>query len=82
MKGKTMISSKEFAEQVGRSYQTVMYWLRNGLVPGVEVIQETRGPVYLVPQSVVEQFKLEGVRRGRPPKPKKERASKKKASKK
>lgn len=64
-----MITPHEFAEQVGRPYQTVLYWLRNKMVPGAEVTQETRGPVYLVPQSAVAQFKDNGPKRGRPRKP-------------
>jgi hypothetical protein len=67
---KKMITPMEFAERVGRPYQTVMYWLRKNLVPGVEVIQESRGPVYSVPESQVERFKKQGPIRGRPPKQK------------
>jgi hypothetical protein len=40
---KGMLSAKEFADRAGRLYQTVMYWLRQGLVPGVEAAQESRG---------------------------------------
>ncbi|MGH9760700.1 MAG: hypothetical protein ACREDR_26885 [Blastocatellia bacterium] len=71
-----MISPKEFAAAVGRPYQTVMYWLRNEMVPGVEVIAESRGPIYLVPQKAVEQFKNFSPRRGRPPNPKSARGKK------
>ena len=64
-----MISPQEFANEIGRPYDTVMRWIRNGLVPGVKVIQETRGPVYLVPADAVEKFKDFGPKRGRPRKP-------------
>ena len=70
MKKKGMISPKEFAEAIGRPYQTVMYWLRNGLVPGVEVVEESRGPIYLIPQKAVDKFKDFSPRRGRPPRAK------------
>jgi len=66
MGDKDMISAKEFADLVGRPYQTIMYWLRNDLVPGVEVVQESRGPVYFVPREAVKQFKGKGPKRGRP----------------
>lgn len=65
-----MITPKEFAERVGRPYQTVMYWIRQNLVPGVEVVQESRGPVYFVPVEAVNKFKNKGPKRGRPPKQK------------
>lgn len=63
-----MITPKEFAAEVGKPYATVLYWLRSGLVPGVEVIQESRGVAYKVPLSAVDQFK-NGPKRGRPRKP-------------
>ncbi|HEY6331567.1 MAG TPA: hypothetical protein VI756_19740 [Blastocatellia bacterium] len=52
-----MISPEEFAEAIGRPYQTVIRWLRNGMVPGVEVIEESRGPIYLIPQKAVVKFR-------------------------
>ncbi|HYL98116.1 MAG TPA: hypothetical protein VEZ90_04115 [Blastocatellia bacterium] len=70
MKKRGMITPKEFADAIGRPYQTILYWLRNNMVPGVEVIEESRGPIYLVPQKAVEQFKGFTPRRGRPPNPK------------
>jgi hypothetical protein len=69
-KKEEMINAQEFAEKVGKPYQTVMYWLRNELVPGVEVIQESRGPIYRIPLSSVQVIKESGgPRRGRPLKP-------------
>ena len=65
---KKMITPREFAARVGRPYQTIMYWLREKLIPGAEVIQESRGPAYSVPEGQVEKFKKQGPRRGRPPK--------------
>lgn len=67
-----MISPREFAEQVGRPYQTVLYWLRNGMIPGAESKQESSGVVYLVPEAAVAQFKDNGPKRGRPQKPESE----------
>jgi hypothetical protein len=71
--GKTkMITPREFAEQVGRPYQTVLYWLRNNMVPGAEARQESSGIAYYIPQTAVDQFKGKGPKRGRPPKPESE----------
>ncbi|MGH9829302.1 MAG: helix-turn-helix domain-containing protein [Blastocatellia bacterium] len=63
-----MITTREFAELIGRPYSTVVSWLRAGLVPGAKTFQETSGTVYRVPRSAVEAFKGGGPRRGRPPK--------------
>ena len=71
-----MISPQEFADGIGRPYDTVMRWLRTGLVPGVEVIQETRGPVYSVPADAVNKFQDFEPKRGRPRKPLSELKSK------
>lgn len=76
---KGMLSVSEFAKEIGRPYDTVLYWARKGLIPGTETIQETRGPVYRIPRSAVASFG-EGPRRGRPPNPKPK--SKRTASKK
>lgn len=62
------MSVREFAEEVERPYRTVLYWVRQGLIPGVETIQESRGPVHRIPRSVVAKFKGHEPRRGRPPK--------------
>jgi hypothetical protein len=69
MKKLQMITPREFAKQIGRPYQTVLYWLRNSMVPGVETRQESSGVVYYVPQTAVTQFKDKGPKRGRPRKP-------------
>ncbi|HYM00055.1 MAG TPA: hypothetical protein VEZ90_13970, partial [Blastocatellia bacterium] len=59
------LTARKFAKEVGRPYSTVLYWLKKGLVPGVEVVQETSGVVYRIPRSAVAQFKKQGPRRGR-----------------
>ena len=64
-----MITPLEFAEQIGRPYQTVLYWLRKGLVPGAEVVQETRGPVYSIPADALDTLKDWEPKQGRPRKP-------------
>lgn len=64
-----MITPREFAEQLGRPYQTVLYWLRNKMVPGAESRQESSGIVYYIPQTAVAKFKDNAPKRGRPRKP-------------
>lgn len=64
--GKKMITPQEFATRIGRPYQTVMYWLRNKLVPGAVRVEQSRGPVYSVPEDQVARFKKQGPKRGRP----------------
>jgi hypothetical protein len=77
MKKSDTMTTREFAQAVGRPYITVLRWLRKGLVPGAEAVEETSGIVYRVPRSAVARFKEESPRpRGRPPKPKPERAAK------
>jgi len=71
-----MITPQQFATEIGRPYDTVMRWLRTGLVPGVEVTQETRGPVYSVPADAIKQFSNFEPKRGRPRKPLSELRSK------
>lgn len=45
-----MIAPKEFAEKSGAKYQTVMLWLRQGLIPNAEKHPlPTGGHYYLVP---------------------------------
>ena len=45
-----MITPKEYAESVQAKYQTVMLWLRQGLIPGAtREMLPTGGHYYLVP---------------------------------
>ena len=71
MREPEMITTREFADAIGRHYLTVLRWLREGLVPGAVVVRETSGTVYRVPKSAISQFKGKSPRpRGRPRKPK------------
>jgi len=72
-----MMTTREFAEAVGREKITVLRWLQKGLVPGAVVIQETSGRTYRIPASAVALFKDRSPRpRGRPPKPARQQSSK------
>ncbi|MGH9762989.1 MAG: hypothetical protein ACREDR_25955 [Blastocatellia bacterium] len=62
-----MMTTREFAEAIGRHYLTVLSWLREELIPGAEATQETSGTVYKIPRSAVAKFKNKSPRRrGRP----------------
>lgn len=77
-----MMTTREFAEAVGRQKITVLRWLQKGLVPGAIVIHETSGPTYRIPASAVELFRDRSPRpRGRPPKPKPTNGARKSRSK-
>lgn len=64
------VTPTEFAALVARPYETVIYWIRRGLIPGVVKIQESRGPVYKIPRSAAAQMKKNPPARGRPRKKK------------
>ncbi len=51
------------------SYPTVARWVQNGLFEGAERVEETRGPVWMIPRASVMQF-TPPKPTGRPPKPK------------
>ena len=76
MKTSDYVTPTEFAELVGRPYETVIYWIRRGLIPGVVRTEESRGPSYKVPRSAATTFKDNPPARGRPPKAKSDHAAK------
>lgn len=51
------------------SYPTVARWVQNGLFEGAERVEETRGPVWMIPRDAVMKF-TPPKPTGRPPKPK------------
>lgn len=65
-KGEKMLTTTEVMEKLDAPYQTVISWIKKGLLESKR--EETpRGPVYYVPQSAVENFNAP--KRGRPQKP-------------
>jgi len=65
-KGEKMLTTGEVMERLQVPYQTVISWIKKGVLASKR--EETpRGPVYYVPQSAVESF-VEP-KRGRPRKP-------------
>lgn len=68
-----MLTTKQFADEVGAPYTTVMGWIRDGRIPEAAYDDShPRGAVWLIPQSVVGRFKDPETKpkKGRPPKPK------------
>jgi hypothetical protein len=58
---KKFITAREFAEQIGRPYQTVVLWLRKRQVPGAKLKEVGDFKVWQIPIDVMETFQ--------PPKP-------------
>lgn len=58
------MTAREFAAAIKRPYPTVALWLRNGLVPDVEVIELGTAKLWQIPVSAVETFIQP--KRGRP----------------
>lgn len=44
-----MLSPSQFAEKIGRPYQTVMTWLRQNRIEGVEKTEVGKMVIYLIP---------------------------------
>jgi excisionase family DNA binding protein len=66
-----MLTTKEFATELGVKYPTVMGWLREGRLPEAEFDDSNpRGGVWYIPRSALIRFKNEETRprRGRPSK--------------
>lgn len=66
------MTAREFAEQLGRPYQTVVLWLRKRQVPGAKLKEVGSFKVWQIPIEVVETFQ--------PPKPGRPRGSKAKSA--
>jgi len=65
MRKKKMLSPSQFAEKIGRPYQTVMTWLRKDLIEGAEKTSIGKMEVYLIPEDA----SYTEPSMGRPPKP-------------
>jgi len=46
-----MLSPSQYAEKIGKPYQTIMGWLRQGRIPGVEATTVGKMKVYLIPEN-------------------------------
>ncbi|HEY7180727.1 MAG TPA: hypothetical protein VIC84_04885 [Blastocatellia bacterium] len=45
-----MLSPSQYAEKVGRPYQTIMTWLRQGRIPAAEKTEVGKMVIYLIPE--------------------------------
>jgi len=50
MRKKKMLSPSQYAEKIGKPYQTVMAWLRQNRIDGVEKTEVGKMYVYLIPE--------------------------------
>ena len=66
-KGQTMLTTSEVMQRLDAPYQTVVAWIKKGLLPGAKREDTPRGPVWMVPASSVINF--EPPKMGRPRKP-------------
>ena len=54
---KGTMTARQFAEETGSAYTTVMLWLKKGLIPGAELKEDARGPYWEIPASALRTFK-------------------------
>jgi len=64
------LTTSEVAKRLGVGKSTVNLWCNQGRFPNAESVEESRGPVWLIPESDLEGFTLPT--RGRPSKSKEE----------
>lgn len=46
-----MLSPSQYAEKIGKPYQTIMAWLRQGRIAGAEKTEVGKMLVYLIPEN-------------------------------
>jgi excisionase family DNA binding protein len=64
----TLLTTSQAAERLGVGKSTVNLWCRQGRFPNARSQETPRGPVWLIPEGDVKDFKSPQM--GRPPKPK------------
>jgi excisionase family DNA binding protein len=74
------LTTSQAAERLGVGKSTVNLWCRQGRFPNAYAREETRGPVWYIPESDLKGFSPPAM--GRPPKPKPEQSNGKKRGKK
>ena len=67
------LTTAQVAERMGVSVHAVRFWIKRGLLPHAYARAESRGPVWMIPESDLEGFEPPK-KTGRPPKPKTEPA--------
>jgi hypothetical protein len=53
MRKQKMLSPSQYAEKVGKPYQTIMGWLRQGRIPGAEKTEVGKMTIYQIPENAV-----------------------------
>jgi hypothetical protein len=66
---KTDLTTGQVAERMGVSVHAVRFWIKRGLLPHAYERPESRGAVWMIPESDLEGF-APPKKTGRPPKPK------------
>jgi hypothetical protein len=64
MRNKRMLSPSQYAEEIGRPYQTVMTWLKNGELPQAIKQDTPTGHFWVIPEGT----DPPALKRGRPKK--------------
>ena len=77
---KTDLTTAQVAERMKVSVHAVRFWIKRGLLPNAYEIEETRGSVWMIPESDISGFEPPK-KTGRPPKAKSENGSKRAAKK-
>lgn len=72
------LTTAQVAERMNVTVHAVRFWIKRGLLPHAYEKEESRGTVWMIPESDLEGFEPPK-KTGRPPKPKAEGAGKKKA---
>ena len=73
------LTTAQVAERLDVSHPTVKLWCRQGKFPNASIVEETRGPVWRIPESDLKNFVRPTA--GRPPKAKPAQSSGKKRGK-
>lgn len=68
MRKQAMLTTREFAEKTGVPYPTIARWAQTGVIPGADLDETPRGPVWLIPQKALETFENWRPQVGRPKK--------------
>lgn len=64
------MTARQFANETGAAYTTVMLWLKRGIIPGAKLKEDQRGAYWEIPASALKTFKRPKI--GRPKKSRKE----------
>ena len=74
------LTTTEVAERLGVGKSTVNLWCNQGRFPNAVTVEESRGPVWMIPEGDLKDFQKPTP--GRPPKPKPEAEAKPKRQRK